>query len=478
MILWMSKVLVWKVYEGLEGGWIPFDSRRLLSYETLMKKIICFFVLGVLSFSNVFASVSEPRFYYGTKSGEVHLKFEAEVEIQTSTEPTSYQINLAIKNQLQHMFGSMAANRNQAVPKGDQQIEILGKTQKNETSYTVNYRYLGTVLMDSAVLGTYEFNLPINPETIYSSAMVLDKNPCTDAHYQGEGDFWYFWNPNNEDCPLQKDVHYKTILALVERVPNTPRTFPEYAKLVDKNGVIKMSLFFGMDDPLKSKNPSTSKDINAQNFRDLKRSLLLKGYENTRLTDEEIIEISHGKISEPQVTVETFKKVFELNGKSTQMVIQLFFGPTGINENNIEFHHLFKDALENSSVMIYDGHSGLGGHLDLASIEGNLGESINFDSTKYQIYFFNSCSSYSYYNSMYFDRKKSEGDSLGISQLDILTNGLSTYFYVLHETNLSFIDAVEIWAATGKKTSYQELAQKIDSENLFGVNGDEDNPVH
>jgi hypothetical protein len=125
--------------------------------------------------------------------------------------------------------------------------------------------------------------------------------------------------------------------------------------------------------------------------------------------------------------------------------------------------------------MMYDGHSGLGGHLDLDSIQSNEGFQINPAKDRYQIYFFNSCTSYSYYNTMYFDRKKSATDPKGTKNLDIFTNGLETYFSVMHTTNMALVSAIETWAATGRKASYQSLASQIDSDNLFGVNGDEDN---
>ena len=46
----------------------------------------------------------------------------------------------------------------------------------------------------------------------------------------------------------------------------------------------------------------------------------------------------------------------------------------------------------------------------------------------------------------------------------------------MHETNLNIIRAVDTWAKSGGRTSYQVIAEKTDSGNLFGINGDEDNP--
>jgi hypothetical protein len=160
-----------------------------------------------------------------------------------------------------------------------------------------------------------------------------------------------------------------------------------------------------------------------------------------------------------------------------EIQIHLFFGQTGSDEKSSVFHLFYKRALEQSAVVIYNGHSGLGSHLDLPSMETLDGLNVDLPREKYQIYFFNSCSSYTYYNRSYFSRKRTSGDRAGTRNLDILANGLATYFELDNETDLALLRAIDSWAVRGRWTSYQELAKKIDSDNLFGVNGDEDNPT-
>jgi hypothetical protein len=167
---------------------------------------------------------------------------------------------------------------------------------------------------------------------------------------------------------------------------------------------------------------------------------------------------------------------FTFKAERAELKVFMFFGESGIDERSTPFHFAYRHALEKASVMIYDGHSGLGGHLDLDSIEAANQFQIKIPKDRYQIYFFNSCTSYSYYNTLYFEKKKTATDRKGSKNLDILTNGLETYFDVMKSTNLALISAFKNWAEGKKSTSYQELAQEIDSDNLFGVNGDEDNP--
>jgi hypothetical protein len=227
---------------------------------------------------------------------------------------------------------------------------------------------------------------------------------------------------------------------------------------------------FGMDDNQKGRNPLNSGDINAENYRDFRNYLLEKDYKAKKWTAAEINKVAKTK-NGALPFVETIQK-----GK---IVYRFFFGPSAIDEDSLAFHWFYKDALENSSIMIYGGHSGLGGHLDLDSIEANLGEAIKFNPKKYQILFFDSCTSYKYYNTAYFDRKVTAKDPKGSKSLDIFTNGLSTFFHVMPASNKAIAIALEkalSYAQTGAGfVSYQTLAKQIDSDNLFGINGDEDN---
>lgn len=436
-----------------------------------MKKAILIFA-AVLALSQVSMAV-ERKLYVGSDSSEVTLSFNHFVEISAKKAPAKSKAETVIEEQLQHMFGTMAAHQYKAVPRGDHEVEISSIERKDANTYVAKYSYSGTAVLQNGAGKTYEVILPNNPSKIYEISTVGDHNPCTDEHYNSEGDFWYFWNPDQPGCRLKLDRDYTKVLAKVTRKTNSQQTYPEYERLVDSNGTVKISLLMGMDEPENGKDPNKSSDTNADNFRQIKEALIRIGYKNEKASSEELSAIL------PEGTkayVENFTKEITKDGRKIRLLVQIFFGPSGIDEESTAFHYMLKDALENSSIMIYDGHSGLGGHLDLASIEETEGFKIKPNKNRYQIYFFNSCSSYSYYNTMFFERKKTAKDPKGTKNLDILTNGLATYFYVMHDTNLSLIKSVELWASGRNLVSYQTLAKQIDSGNLFGVNGDEDNP--
>jgi hypothetical protein len=144
----------------------------------------------------------------------------------------------------------------------------------------------------------------------------------------------------------------------------------------------------------------------------------------------------------------------------------MYLGDTGINSEDKTFHIRLVDAFENSDILVYDGHSGLGGNLDLESLP-----KINFNKKKYQIYFFNGCSSYPYFNGAFFAAKG------GTKYLDVVTSGLPTFADTAGPNVMAFLDNF----IKGKSLSYQTILRGLEVSNedygtyLTGVNGDEDN---
>jgi hypothetical protein len=434
--------------------------------------IVAYFAMGLIT--NIYAQTAERKLYVGSNSTEATLEFNGAIQYNfTSLHPKDKTIRNAIENQLEHIVGPMSAAAITAVPKGDHIVSDIKVLAQKGKTLNISYHYKGTAIVANGAKNSYDVVMPINPGTIYKTSMVGKVNPCTDDHYQSEGDFWYFWNPHNPGCNLVLGKDYFIIKASVVRFTNTKLSYPEYQNLPDKNGNITIHALFGMDEVEHDRNPLKSEDVNATNFQELHSNLLKKGYSLTVWSDDQIRAIAKTQNDAVLPYVETLQK-----GK---LIYRLFFGPTGIDENSQAFHWFFKDAVENASVMIYGGHSGLGGHLDLDSIEEDLGVKINFNTNQYQIFFFDSCTSYRYYNSMYFDRKKTASDPNGTKKLDIFTNGLSTTFTSMQNANAALAIAFETslqYAVTGTGyVSYQTLAKQIDSENLFGINGDEDNVV-
>ncbi|HBA61841.1 MAG TPA: hypothetical protein DCZ92_13725, partial [Elusimicrobia bacterium] len=96
---------------------------------------------------------------------------------------------------------------------------------------------------------------------------------------------------------------------------------------------------------------------------------------------------------------------------------------------------------------------------------------------KYQIFVFQGCSTYAYYNTAFFNLKKSGADPKGTRNLDIMTTGIGASFDVGAAVDVAFLASV----TAGQRPSWQTIMDRVrqaegESSALSHINGDEDNP--
>ena len=396
-----------------------------------------------------------------------------------------------ITTQVSHMYGPMelAAKRTdkkdrKAVPSENFDITFLGyENHKSKSNYVViKFRYQGTILVEDGPSKSYLFPLPADPDQIFKLAKRGKTTHCVDPHYQTEDDFWYFWSPKEiyPDCHLKEgeDYHWIEGRLTAAGTKSKKKTYPEYSRLVHSKAV-DIHLIFGKDSPRSGNNPRTSKDDNAKNFLKVEEALKNARFEVTKeWTPEQIKTIARGKDIKKEMPA-TVPYVQDMQYKSQSGVVinlRMFYGQTELfAKNNAAFHYFFRDALDNAAILIYDGHSGLGAHLDFENIKEARGNrfQIGMNRDRYQIVFLNSCSSYSYFNASYLKAKTTQSDKKGTKNLDLLLNGLSTDYDPKSDTSLIF--AVQRYLDSNKATSYIDLAKEMDTGNLFVVIGDEDN---
>ena len=315
----------------------------------MVSKIILIITTALLM-STAYA-IPNSLMYVGFESTEALLEFNGTVQLDAETIPTEKVLREIIESQLEHIVGPMSLSSITAVPKGDHVVTNIKIISRKKLTLTVSYHYNGTLLIQNGPQNTFPIFLPVSPDKIYASSMVGETNPCTDDHYQSEGDFWYFWSPKRAGCKLIEGKDYIIINASIHRYKNTKISYPEYQNLPDQNGNITIHVLFGMDDTTQDRNPLLSNDINAENYRSFRNYLVKNGYKVTTWSDEQISSIAKTLDGAPPF-VETVKK-----GK---LEYRFFFAPTGINEEALGFHWFYKDALENASIVMYEGHSGLG----------------------------------------------------------------------------------------------------------------------
>lgn len=320
----------------------------------------------------------------------------------------------------QHMFGIMhspelmdkygvesATEGGVGAPRAQMNIKII-ESHAVKNKVVITYSNAGQMILNKKAAktilkaGVLVLPLPTNPYKIY-------KKSCTDSHYTGTGDFWYFYDPFRYGCtelgkaPLATEVELKIEPFATKKLDLTPRL--PYLRGDNGNGdLFSIYVIHGFSEGVAVKD-----DDGRINFNEFDQYMHEQNFVETR------------EPSGSTVPLHIFKKQITLdNGKKMNVEIKHMLVETAIESKSVAFAKFFKQAVEKADVILYGGHSGLGGYLDIPSLEAKSGK-FKFDPKKKQIFYFDSCSSYSYYLETFAAEKTK-------AKVDIITNGLTSYF--------------------------------------------------
>lgn len=428
-----------------------------------MKTLFLAVILGTLSLAH-----GQDK-YYGGKSTEATLRFEGRIRLEAGL--AASQKREAIDSQVQHLIGHFQSASFLATYKypgvlGQNYKVILAREVAMAGAVEVSYRFEGKVNFHRNAFRngnktTVPLNLPLDPATIYDLGVVRGKNRCTDAHYNSAGDFFYFWDPDMEGCPLNGNTtDVLRLKGTLEKLENTQSTYPEYDRLYGKE-TLKAAIFIGYIDG------ATARDIGAVTYRGLRESLSQLGltlreerkqFKLTSAGRETTGGVNHRARFDGEVQTQL--------GQTLKLELTLLLAETESDNSDPTFHTHLLEAYQNADLVAYDGHSGLGGNLDLNNLP------VFSFKRNYQVFFFNGCSSYPYFNQNYFASKPG-----GSRNLEIITAGLPTMTSTSESNMLAFLTPF----LSGHLTSWQTIMNRIEASNgeegtyLMGVNGDEDN---
>lgn len=403
------------------------------------------------------AAVSQANFswipFMGTYSAtatETYLQFEGRVGLRSSTVPTEAAAQRQIREQIKYLQSNFRRLRVAAV-RSDWKATVTGIQNAGPGLYRITYRFTATAIITNAV-NEVEVLLPVNPSTVVTSER---QSNCMDNL---EGGFFYYWNPRLPTCTMVEGKDYLRLAGYFTRTPNTVQTFPEYNRLFT-NGVTRIAILLGKvyptdgDDPVKG---------NPWAFPDIQASLESMGF-TSQVTSYS-----------PYVAEHTLQTPRGL------IAVTVFFGESDIREKNSNsFHHMYKNALENYSVVIYGGHAGTGKNLNLNMIKDASGLTIQPRRDLYQILLLGACFPYAYYVNDYFKLKASAHDPRGTRNLDIMAEGVEGDFQHSAPHVKYLVGAIVDYATKGVATSYQQLLHSDPGfyKALLSVVGDEDNPT-
>ena len=403
--------------------------------------------------------------FYGKQAEKTILKFDGELVVPKGL--TKSEIEKKILEQTGHLLGTFHS-KSFIKEFGSEGVVGEDKTISNIKIYAskddkkkdfVTYTFESEALFNKKAFGRKKtiqvpIKLPYSPEEIYDFGIVGNKNVCTDSHYNGPEDFFYFWDPDKKGCPLKGNQYevYRT-KGTLKKLPKTKRTLPNYTKLFGDNGngdTTRIDLLFGFVD---DKSPKNLSHYLKQTIKYLDPDSTLKGVDDTISGAYEIFDhlelkgfeleerILYGSMKDKEIKSferkdinigdlissdegeipgekRTYSKMFP-SGKVVQINILIADTDADAHKKNKSnlFKNALKDSLMNADIIEYEGHSGLGENLNLKAMYGN--EEI-FDPNKSQVIFINGCHSYSYYKNMFFEKKGNE------ENLDLILSGLTT----------------------------------------------------
>ncbi len=408
--------------------------------------------------------------FYGPDNRSAQMTFSAVIEV-TSVQPL-VSADAVIKgrrlkttekhisSQIQHLFGALKEHpdyvNNPGIIQNKGSLHITGAKLIDSKTAEVSYTYSDKVVFQKAILDkpskTIEFWLPRNPKTIYKKGFVPGSkaNSCTDAHYNTEGDFWYFWNPFQEGCPIQESDLEK-VKADLKVLPQTKNTFPYYGELLGDNGngrQFHAVYIAGIDDNF------DATDLGRKTFNDVAAGLVQDGYRATSTAQN--------------------ASVYEKSFDGFDARIDMYL----LDPNSTDFVTKAAEGMETGDVFIYDGHSGLGGYLDIGRFSRDIGRSLKLPVDKQQVFYFNGCSTYSYYNADYFTLKATAQDPAGTRKLDIVTTSIGADFAVGARQDLVLLRDLTQNARPSWQTILTDMYNIDPSLSpLNHINGDEDNPT-
>lgn len=388
---------------------------------------------------------------YSASATETTLQFDGKVGIRSSSTPGQSTAQEQVRKQIKFIQSNFRRQRIASI-RSDWKTSITGIENTAPGLYRISYRFSATALILNSISNAVEVLAPVNPDTVETADRVQN---CVDKH---EGGFYYYWNPRLAGCPMVEGRDYFSFTGMFTRFANTVQTYPEYNRLFN-NGTTRIAVILGKVYPKDGADPVAG---NPWSFPMIKKTLRGLGFSSQVTSTNPYIE------------------EFSLQTARGLVYVTVFFGETDIRESNVtSFHQLYKNALENYSVILYGGHAGTGKNLNLGLIRKTSGITITPNKNLYQILLMGACFPYTYYVKDYFALKASSQDPRGTKNLDIIAEGIEGGFDHAGPQMSNIITAIVGYANGQGPTSYQQLLTSHLSFSiaLMSVSGDEDNPT-
>ncbi|MEQ1876570.1 MAG: hypothetical protein ABL958_07985 [Bdellovibrionia bacterium] len=357
-----------------------------------------------------------------------------------------------------------------------------GSTSRLDKSLEADYQARITVLTCGASGDELEIvgPVPVDPMLFYWNVPSSERrhlkwnaseaiaNPCADnevADFPHPGYFWYFWDPyftgkdadgKKVDCTarLQSGRDFLVQKARLTKIRDVNPDFSfMHSRFSKSEGPLTAVFFFGYLDH-QIPEPKTAEIVSL--LEQQGRGIPADHFEWGSSAFLNFVGEARTRLREPTVTVaaEGDYTVAVIAGRliesGREIQIKALLGPTDVFGKTRTGHWKWvPGALENSDIVVYAGHSGLGENFSLARAATELkieASELNAVATKkpYQLLAFLSCYSYSYFGQDILDG----AGSLKPAR-DIIYSAASLGFSRYQDTSIAIVEFVDRVLATG-----------------------------
>lgn len=373
------------------------------------------------------------------------------------------------------IFGPLTYRQLGGEQKGFRYVIKWSEAYLQNNQVIIPFQYSGQWLVNKKIQPNVNFEIPL-PLNI-NNLKTTSWKKCTDSYpdHQDFQSLWYYWDPTRRGCDHKLGVQFQNINPILsKKTTQSVQSYPEYNNLIRNN---KMSMTFGfgyVEDPI-NPDPFSDNDSGMYEFRSFieraRFSLRLFNFKELPIYEKEYL----GGLT-PERRIGTR---FIFNKKNVEYEVKV------IASGSIDQMELFAKSFshDHDGFFGWFGHSRVGNGFDAFKFNSLVRQNRKFYSVipDYQLIYWAGCNSYSYYTKPFFEFKANliPSDTNGTKSLDIISNGLPSYFS-LNADNAEVL----LKALTNPELpmSYQQIVDKLEKTAnasgiyvLVNVLGDEDN---
>lgn len=296
-----------------------------------------------------------------------------------------------------------------------------------------------------------------------------------DAHDVDAESYWFDYEPDREGCSLSQEDVFTANAKVSLSDKNTHDKFPRYDKLWE-DGALRFLAVFGKDDP-----SGGDLDVGVQGFRifladaykALNKPKVLPASVSVRPVGDPdgsgYVEISGGN-ENPDIELEgmlpTGKRVIVhailIDSINDSGAVSKFEARSGKS-----FTKRMDELFPTADVLLYNGHSGLGGNVQRFVRLGH------FKPGQYQIFYFSGCASFAYMDQTLPKRRRevNPSDPRGTEFMEIISNSVPPQWFSMAQNTSVLLRSLVAEPAM----NYEQILGKMNQSGIPNVTGEEDN---